>query len=156
MRAANDAAPHATSTHVARASVDAIETDSVISMTLDDDLESEFSEFNDARDADADAAFLDSNARSLECDERLRSARAELEREKDAREAARVASLNDLAEASHFLLDAAASSAVNGARDLAKDAIMAVAHAAQLTNYAFVDSYDHMHASASPPRSPGG
>ena len=66
MHAANDAPSRANATHVARASADAIETDSVISMTLDDDLESEFSEFNDARDADADAAFLDSNARSLD------------------------------------------------------------------------------------------
>ena len=66
MHAANDAPSRANATHVARASADAIETDSVISMTLDDDLESEFSEFNDARDADADAAFLDSNERSLD------------------------------------------------------------------------------------------
>ena len=74
------------------------------------------------RDADASLAALEgersrSNARSLECDERLRSARAELEREKDAREAARVASLNDLAEANDLLAASDAARAALEARE---------------------------------------
>ena len=51
--------------------------------------------------------------------------------------------LRDLSEASHFMLNSAASSAVCGARDLARDAGMAAAHAAQLTNCAFVESYEY-------------
>ena len=58
--------------------------------------------------------------------------------------------LRDLSEAIHFMLSSAASSAVCGACDLARDAGMAAAHAAQLTNHTFVDSYEH----TSPPMNP--